>query len=55
MKSSISDNAEKKFKEEMKKDKTNAGEKIDKSKLEAEGACEIIAGKDEEKVCATKT
>jgi uncharacterized protein YjbJ (UPF0337 family) len=51
----ISGQAEKKFKEKMGKDKANAGEQIDTSKLEAEGTCEIIVGKDKEKVCEIKT
>jgi hypothetical protein len=51
----ISKKAEEKFKERMDKDKANDGEKIDVSKLEAEDACEIIAGKEQEKVCETKT
>jgi len=54
MGSNIGDKAEKKFKEDI-DNKKKAGEQIDKSKLEAEGTCEIIAGKDEEEVCATKT
>jgi hypothetical protein len=54
MESNIGNKAEKKFKGEMDK-KKKAGEQIDKSKLEAEGACEIIVGKDEEEVCMTKT
>jgi uncharacterized protein YjbJ (UPF0337 family) len=55
MKSKISNKAEKKFKEEMNKNKANAGKQIDKSKLEAEGACEIIVGKEQEKICEVKT
>jgi uncharacterized protein YjbJ (UPF0337 family) len=51
----ISNKAEEKFKEKMNKDKANAGEQIDTSKLEAEGTCEIIVGKKQEKVCEAKT
>jgi uncharacterized protein YjbJ (UPF0337 family) len=51
----ISNKAEEKFKEKMNKTKANDGEQIDVSKLEAEGTCEIIAGKEQEKVCETKT
>ena len=46
---------EKKFKNEMQKSKAPAGEEIDTSKLESEGACEIVTGKDEEEVCHTKS
>jgi uncharacterized protein YjbJ (UPF0337 family) len=55
MKSNISNKAEGKFKDEMNKNTASAGKQIDKSKLEAEGACEIIVGKDEEEVCAVRT
>ena len=55
MKSNIGDKAEEKFREEMEKDKKKAVKQIDKSKLEVEGACEIIAGKDEKEVCETRT
>lgn len=54
MGSNIGNKAEKEFKEEMAK-KKKAGAQIDKSKLEAEGTCEIISGKDEEEVCEIKT
>jgi hypothetical protein len=50
----ITSKAEEKFKEKMDKDKANDGEQIDTSKLEAEGTCEIIAGKDQEQVCEIK-
>jgi hypothetical protein len=51
----ISKKAEEKFKEKMDENKANDGEQIDASKLEAEGTCEIIAGKEQEKVCEVKT
>jgi len=53
--SNINDKAEKKFRKEIEKDQKKAGEQIDKSKLEVEGTCKIIAGKDEKEVCETKT
>ena len=55
MGSNINDKAEKKFRKEIEKDQKKAGEQIDKSKLEVEGTCKIIAGKDEKEVCETKT
>jgi uncharacterized protein YjbJ (UPF0337 family) len=51
----ISNKAEEKFKERMDKSKATDGEQIDTSKLEAEGACEIIVGKKQESVCEVKT
>lgn len=55
MTAKLSKKAEEKFKEEMAKDKKIAGKQIDKSKLEAEGTCEIITEKAEEEICGVKT
>jgi hypothetical protein len=55
MQQNINNSEENKFKKEMQQSKAPAGEKIDTSKLEAEGACEIIEGKDEEAVCNVKS
>jgi hypothetical protein len=55
MQENISNTVEDKFKEEMDKTKQNAGEEIDKSKLESEDACEIIVGKDQEDICKVKS
>jgi uncharacterized protein YjbJ (UPF0337 family) len=51
MTSNISDKTEKKFQEV----KSVIGEQNDNAKLEAEGACENIVGKDEKKVCEVKS
>jgi uncharacterized protein YjbJ (UPF0337 family) len=51
MTSNISDKTEGTFKEV----KSIIGEQNDNAKLEAEGACEKIAGKGEEKVCDVKS
>jgi hypothetical protein len=55
MQQNINNSEEVKFKKEMQKSKASAGKEIDTSKLEAEGACEIIEGKDEEEVCKVKS
>jgi uncharacterized protein YjbJ (UPF0337 family) len=55
MQPNISNKPEEKFKKEMEKNKKSAGEQVDTSKLEAEGTCEIVVGKDEKEVCDVKT
>jgi hypothetical protein len=45
----------KKLHEAKNKDKEIAGDQMDKSKLESEGACKKIIGKDENEVCDVKT
>jgi uncharacterized protein YjbJ (UPF0337 family) len=55
MKSKISGKAEGTCREAKGKDKDYSGKQIDTSKLEGEGACEKIVGKDEKEVCKVKT
>jgi hypothetical protein len=55
MKSNISDKAKGTVQKGKDKYDEIAVEQIDKSKLEGEGACETIVGKDEKEVCEVRT